>query len=135
MWTPLQTPRRAEPKIKWWRLKEPGDGKRFKDEVRQKLGLTLPVNWTITAEGIRTVAGKVLGMTTGTLKREKDTWWWNKDVQGSIKKKQQTYKKWHAEGGEQARITYLEAKRVAKRAVANAKAEAFDVDVQQHGVC
>lgn len=41
----------------------------------------------MTAEVVRETARKVLGMTSGQRKEDKEAWWWNEEVQESIRKK------------------------------------------------
>ncbi|KAI5102149.1 gastrula zinc finger protein XlCGF28.1-like [Silurus meridionalis] len=74
---------RTERRIRWWKLKEEDCGERFRKEVRQSLsgGEEVLDDWETTAEVIRETAGKVLGVTSGNRKEDKETWWWNKEVQ------------------------------------------------------
>ena len=48
----------------------------------------LPDEWDKTAEMIRKTAETVLGVTFGKRKRDRETMWWNEEVQETIKKKE-----------------------------------------------
>ena len=47
----------------------------------------LPDDWTITANVVRETARKVLGMPSKQRKEDKDTCWWDEEVQESIRNK------------------------------------------------
>ena len=55
----------------------------------------MPDDWETSAKIIRESGRKVLGVTTGQIKVDKETWWWNEEVQESIKKKRLAKKKWY----------------------------------------
>ncbi|KAI5102154.1 hypothetical protein C0J45_7506 [Silurus meridionalis] len=80
---------RTERRIRWWKLKEEDCSVRFREEVGQGLsgGEEVLDDWSTTAEVIRETAGKVLGVTSGNRKEDKETWWWNEEVQKSIRRK------------------------------------------------
>ncbi|KAG2455670.1 CFDP2 protein, partial [Polypterus senegalus] len=85
---------RAEPRIKWWKKE---DCKvEFREKVRQALDSCdeLPDSWETTADVVRVTARRVLGVTSGQRKEEKETWWWNGEVQKSTQKKRIAKKKW-----------------------------------------
>ncbi|XP_066381990.1 uncharacterized protein [Miscanthus floridulus] len=60
---------------------------------------------------VRKIASEVLGVTKGSGYNSKDTWWWNEDVQKTIKKKKECYKP---------------VKKTTKRAVSEAKGRAYE---------
>ncbi|KAK3565185.1 hypothetical protein QTP86_000969 [Hemibagrus guttatus] len=68
----------------------------FIQKLRQALGgqVVLPDDWESTAEVIRETGRKVLGVSSGRRKEDKDTWWWNEEVQDSIQRKRLAKKKW-----------------------------------------
>ena len=76
-------------KIRWWKLKETSCQKAFREEVSWILGGKngLSDEWDKTAETIRKTAEAVLGVTFGKRKRDKETWWWNEEVQKKEAKK------------------------------------------------
>ena len=54
----------------------------------------LPDEWDKIAKMLIKPAEAVLGVTFGKQKGDRETWWWNEEVQKSIKKKQETKKAW-----------------------------------------
>ncbi|KAK3519853.1 hypothetical protein QTP70_006688 [Hemibagrus guttatus] len=60
-----------------------------RQKMRQALGgqVVLPDDWEATAEVIRETGRKVLGVSSGRRKEDKETWWWNEEVQDSIQRK------------------------------------------------
>ena len=52
----------------------------------------LPDKWNKTAEMLRKTVETVLGVAFGKRKGDKGTWWWNKEVQESIKEKKRQRK-------------------------------------------
>ena len=86
----------------------------------------LPNEWDKTAEMIRKTAETVLGVTFGKRKRDRETWWWNKEVQESIKEKKEAKKAWDKIKDENTKKIYKEKKSKAKKAVAMAKRRAYD---------
>ena len=64
----------------------------FRQKVTRILGGKdrLPDEWDKTAEMLRRTTETVLGVTFGKRKRDRETWWWNEEVQESIKEKKKT---------------------------------------------
>ncbi|KAK3550593.1 hypothetical protein QTP70_000682 [Hemibagrus guttatus] len=85
-----------EKKTKWWKLKKEECCEEFREKLRQALGgqVVLPDDWETTAEVIRETGRKVLGVSSGRRKEDKETWWWNEEVQDSIQRKRLAKKKW-----------------------------------------
>ena len=54
----------------------------------------LPDEWDKTAEMLRKTAETVLGVTFEKRKGDKETWWWNEEVQESIKEKKEAKNAW-----------------------------------------
>ncbi|KAI5095389.1 hypothetical protein C0J45_15464 [Silurus meridionalis] len=75
---------RTEGRIRWWKLKEEDCSVRFREEVRQELsgGKEVLDDWETTAGVMREAARKVLCVTSGNRKQDKETWW-NEEVQES----------------------------------------------------
>ncbi|KAI5625660.1 hypothetical protein C0J50_14874 [Silurus asotus] len=73
---------RTERRIRWWKLKEEVCSVRFREEVRQGLGGGEEVldDLETTAGVMKVAARKVLGVTSGNRKEDKETWWWNEEV-------------------------------------------------------
>ena len=69
---------------------------------------------------------KRCGATKGGKPLERETWWWNEEVQESLRRKNDAFKKWQIQGGNELKEAYKNTKREAKTAVAKAKNEAYN---------
>ncbi|KAK3545339.1 hypothetical protein QTP70_004061 [Hemibagrus guttatus] len=103
-------------------------GGRRTQKLRQALGgqVVLPDDWETTAEVIRETGRKVLGVSSGRRKEDKETWWWNEEVQDSIQRKRLANKKWDMDRTEENRQEYKELQLRVKREVSKAKQKAYD---------
>ncbi|KAK3537535.1 hypothetical protein QTP70_013397 [Hemibagrus guttatus] len=117
-----------EKKTKWWKLKKEECCEEFRQKLSQALGgqVVLPDDWETTAEVIRETGRKVLGVSSGRRKEDKETWWWNEKVQDSIQRKRLAKKKWDMDRTEENRQEYKELQRRVKREVSKAKQKAYD---------
>ncbi|KAK3522283.1 hypothetical protein QTP86_001624, partial [Hemibagrus guttatus] len=79
------------------------------------------VTYKSGAEVIRETGRKVLGVSSGRRKEDKETWWWNEKVQDSIQRKRLAKKKWDMDRTEKNRQEYKELQRRVKREVSKAK--------------
>ena len=70
---------------------------------------------------LRTTAETVLGVTFGKRKGDRETWWWNEEVQESIKEKKEAKKTLDKIRDENTKKIYKEKKSKAKKAVAMVK--------------
>ena len=77
--------------------------------------------WEKMATCVRKVASEVLGVTKGSGCYQKDTQWWNEDVQKAIKKKKECYKRLYPVRCANNIEKYKVAKKTVKRAVSEAK--------------
>ncbi|KAK3542058.1 hypothetical protein QTP86_011361 [Hemibagrus guttatus] len=77
-------------------------------------------------EVIRETGRKVLGVSSGRRKEDKETCWWNEEVQDSIQRKRLAKKKWDMDRTEENRQEYKELQRRVKREVSKAKQKAYD---------
>ncbi|KAK3524337.1 hypothetical protein QTP70_027959 [Hemibagrus guttatus] len=70
-----------EKKTKWWKLKKEECCAEFRQKLRQALGgqVVLPDDWETTAEVIRETGRKVLGVSSGRRKEDKETWQRDRD--------------------------------------------------------
>ncbi|KAK3514994.1 hypothetical protein QTP70_003257 [Hemibagrus guttatus] len=105
--------------------------KREEHRVTYKSGgrrtqVVLPDDWKTTAEVIRETGRKVLGVSSGRRKEDKETWWWNEKVQDSVQRKRLAKKKWDMHRTEENRQEYKELQRRVKREVSKAKQKAYD---------
>ncbi|KAK3548557.1 hypothetical protein QTP70_014476 [Hemibagrus guttatus] len=116
-----------EKKTKWWKLKKEECCEKFRQKLSQALGgqVVLPDDWETTAEVIRETGRKVLGVSSGRRKEDKETWWWNEEVQDSIQRKRLAKKKWDMDRTEENRQEYKELKHRVKREVSKAKRKAY----------
>ena len=88
---------KMKPKIRWWKLKKTSYQEAFRQEVTGTLGGKngLPDEWDKTAEMLKKKTAKtVLGVTFGKRKEDRETWWWNEELQESIKEKKEAKKAW-----------------------------------------
>ncbi|KAK3509138.1 hypothetical protein QTP70_020249, partial [Hemibagrus guttatus] len=97
-------------------------------KLRQALGgqVVLPDDWETTADVIRETGRKVLGVSSGRRKEDKETWWWNEEVQDSIQRKRLAKKKWDMDRTEENRQEYKELQCRVKREVFKANQKAYD---------
>ena len=65
-------------------------------------------------------------MTFGKRKGDRETWWWNEEVQKSIKEKKKVKKAWDKIKHENTKKIYKEKKSKVKKTVAMAKGHAYD---------
>ncbi|KAK3531455.1 hypothetical protein QTP70_020536 [Hemibagrus guttatus] len=96
------------------------------DYILCRRSVVLPDDWETTAEVIRETGRKVLGVSSGRRKEDKETWWWNEEVQDSIQRKRLAKKKWDMDRTEENRQEYKELQRRVKREVSKAKQKAYD---------
>ena len=75
----------------------------------------------LVADVVRKTARKVLGVSSGQKKEDRDTWWWNEEVQESIRGKRLAKKNWDNRRNEENRQEYKDMCRKVKRVVAKAK--------------
>ena len=66
----------------------------YREEMTRILGGNdgLPDEWDKTAKMLRKTAETVLGVIFGKWKEDRETWWWNEEVQESIKEKKEAKK-------------------------------------------
>ncbi|KAD1514663.1 hypothetical protein E3N88_42703 [Mikania micrantha] len=108
----LVTERKHTPRIRWGCLKGEKIAE-FRDKVLEgkDIGMYGDTNsmWEAMSERVTRVAHETLGMTTGRINGHREAWWWND------------------EEAERARLKnrYKEAKREAKKTVAEAKDKAY----------
>ncbi|KAK3530735.1 hypothetical protein QTP70_000759 [Hemibagrus guttatus] len=103
-------------------------GGRRTQKLRQALGgqAVLPDDWETTEEVIRETGRKVLGVSSGRRKEDKEAWWWNEEVQDSVQRKRLAKKKWDMDRTEENRQEYKELQHRVKREVSKAKQKTYD---------
>ena len=119
---------KEKPRIRWWKLKETSCQEVFRQEVTRILGGKdgLPDERDKTTEMLRKTAETVVGITFGKRKGDNETWWWNEEVQKSIKEKKEAKKTWDKIRDKNIKKVYKVKKNKAKKAVAMAKGRAYD---------
>ena len=115
-------------RTKWWKLK--GDTSQvFRARVIAEgewiVGEDANKTWEKMAANIRKVAAEVFGVTRGSRREPKDTWWWNDDVQAAIKEKKECYKRLHQDRSDENIQKYKTARGKAKKAVSEARGQAY----------
>ena len=79
-----------------------GNGEEFLDD------------WETKATVIRETGRKVLGMSSGQRMEDKETWWWNSEVQESVQRKKLTKKRWESETTKENRLEFKKRTREVK---------------------
>ena len=131
-----RVPEQVTPKIKWRRLKEENLKIQFREKVSIERRLLENVQewWEENSTVIVRAGQEVLGMTTGRRPPgDKETWWWNDEVNDAIRAKKEAKKKWDAPGRQEERYINRRANKEAKKEVARSKAHAMD-EVYKQGV-
>ena len=77
--------------------------------------------WEEICHIINTNAKEILGETAGGKYVERESWWWNDDVQIAVKEKRDSFKKWQSSRTTEYLADYKENKTNAKKAVTTAK--------------
>ncbi|XP_046987422.1 stress response protein NST1-like [Schistocerca americana] len=116
----------CERKIKRWILKDKNLREEFSEKVLGKVKLAESVQewWKIYSAVIRKIEEEVFGLTSGReVPKDKESWWWNEEVQKVVKEKKDAKRKWDMSGSAEDGQAYKSAKKEAKRAVDKAKAE------------
>ena len=116
-------------KIRWWNLKNEKLAKfrdKLKNEGKWNLEEDTNVMWNEMVGCIKRVAKEVLGESRGKVQSSKETWWWNDEVQKTIRDKRYCYKNWQKTKNIEDLEEYKNAKKEAKKAVSDAKFKAYD---------
>ena len=120
---------RKPSRTKWCKLAELDLRNQFTEEARkiiqQRVGEEKQ-DWETVIEDLRQLGEKLLGETSGNMKQGKETWWWNEDVQESIKTKKMAKLTLDKDNNEENKAAYKTAKTEAKQSVAIIKARAYD---------
>ena len=117
-------PRKRKQQIKWWRLKDRDENRKFASKVEDKIKDIK--DWNQLEALLLDTAKNVLGETTGKgSDNEKEAWWWNEDVQKTVKEKRLKSKKYQESRCDEDKEVFREANKRAKREVAKAKESAY----------
>ena len=82
---------------------------------------------------IHKVASEEFGVSMGRRSEDKDTWWWNDDVQKAIKEKKDCFRRLYLDRSADNIEKYKMAKKAAKRAVGEARGRAYEDLYQRLG--
>ncbi|MCJ8742453.1 hypothetical protein PDJAM_G00082260 [Pangasius djambal] len=110
----------------WYCMRKSGVAEKYVRVVQDMYERSRTVVRCAVAEVIRVTGRKVLGVSSGRRKEDKETWWWNEGVQDSIQRKRLAKKKWDMDRTKENRQEYKELQRRVKREVSKAKQEAYD---------
>ena len=86
----------------------------------------LPDELDKTAETLRKTAEAVLGMTFGKRKGDRETWWWNEEVQESIKERKEAKKVWEKIKHKNSKYRYTKKRRVRQRRQLRLRRDVYD---------
>ncbi|XP_071680063.1 uncharacterized protein [Lolium perenne] len=134
-WIRVQRGKRAKvARTKWWKLK--GEASQaFRERVIKEgpweEGGDANMMWTSMATCLRKVAVEEFGVTKGSRREAKDTWWWNAEVQKVIREKKDCFRFLYLDRSAANMEKYKVAKKAAKRAVSEARGRAYE-DLYQH---
>ncbi|CAG9568035.1 unnamed protein product [Danaus chrysippus] len=117
---------KREPRIRWWLLNGTMQTN-FRAAVESQNLLTHTESaqeaWDRVQSAIITAGKRVLGLSRGGRVIDRETWWWNDEVQEVIRKKKAAFKEWQQSHSPEDRLEYIAAKRASKRAVARARSD------------
>ena len=117
-------PRRRKQHIKWLRLKDRDENRKFASRVEEK---TKDVKeWNQLEALLLDTAKSVLGQTTGKgAYSEKEAWWWNVEVQKAVNGNILKFKQYQQSRCDEDKEEFKEANKRANREVAKAKESAY----------
>ncbi|KAH1190889.1 Pre-mRNA-processing protein 40B [Glycine max] len=117
------------PRIKWWHLKGEKQGifqqKIWEGWCGQSQGSANDM-WNKMSQEIIKVAKEMLGESRGFGPRGKESWWWNENVQSKVRVKKECFKEWSRCRNSETWDKYKIARNETKKAVSEARAQAFD---------
>ena len=117
--------KRMEKRVKVWKLKEEDKREEFEQRLNERLNQEDYHNWDEVRNKMMGVAKEVCGETRGGRQKERETWWWNNEVQDAIKEKKRAFKIWQRDNTEENKRSYREKANLTKRKVAAAKEQAW----------
>uniref|UniRef100_A0A8I6Y736 Reverse transcriptase domain-containing protein n=1 Tax=Hordeum vulgare subsp. vulgare TaxID=112509 RepID=A0A8I6Y736_HORVV len=126
----VQRDKRAKvARTKWWKLKGEAS-EAFKERVIKEgpweEGGDANLMWTSMATFLRKVAVEEFGVTKGSRREAKDTWWWNDEVQKVIREKKDCFRCLYLDRSAANMEKYKVAKKAAKRVVSEARGRAYE---------
>ena len=97
----------------------------MEEEYQLEADTNAEESWKLFKKVVMRAAEEVCGTIKGGKHLERENWWWNEEVQESLIRKKDVFKKWQMQGGNELKEAYKNTKREAKAAVAKAKNEAY----------
>jgi hypothetical protein len=124
--------------INWWKLKEKEgeELERKTAEILVEQGEVGDLTWKETYPKIIKAAKDILGESKAGKYLEKESWWWNDEVQNAIAKKKEAFKRWKQSGMEIDRENYRALNKFSKEKCAIAKEKGYEDiyrDLEQNG--
>ncbi|KAH1254809.1 Craniofacial development protein 2 [Glycine max] len=117
------------PRIKWWHLKGEKQGifqqKIWEGWCGQSQGSANDM-WNKMSQEIIKVAKETLGESRGFGPRGKESWWWKESIQSKVRVKKECFKEWSRCRNSETWDKYKIARNETKKAVSEARAQAFD---------
>ncbi|XP_071680971.1 uncharacterized protein [Lolium perenne] len=116
-------------RTKWWKLK--GEASQaFRERVIKEgpweEGGDANMMWTSMATCLWKVVVEEFGVTKGSRREAKDTWWWNDEVQKVIREKKDCFRCLYLDRSAANMEKYKVAKKAAKRTVSEARGRAYE---------
>ena len=117
-------PGRRQQQIKWRRLKDRDENRKFASRVEEKVNDVK--EWNQLEALLLDTAKSILGQTTGKgAYNEKEAWWWNEEVQKAVKEKRLKFKQYQQSRCDEDKEEFKEANKRAKWEVAKAKESVY----------
>jgi hypothetical protein len=99
--------------------------KMFKERVLKECpcheGGDANIMWMKMSTCIRKVVSEEFGVTKGSKRETKETWWWNEKLQNAIKEKKKYFRRMHLDRSVDNVERYKVTKKTVKRAVSEAR--------------
>lgn len=128
--TRVQRPQKPGPKkIKWHKLNDQNTREEFKNRVTNHIRNEIDdLNywWNEVAEIVTREGKDILGETSGKIWKDKETWWFDEEIQRAAAEKKQAKKKWEESREERDKEEYKIKNKATKKAVAIVKNRAYD---------
>ena len=105
-------------KIKWYMLKQQEKKDELSLRLAERMGRRKEEEETtseVMCHMINTNAKEILGETYGGKYVEKESWWWNYDIQKAVKEKRDSFKKCQSSRTTEDLADYRETKRMLKK--------------------
>jgi len=116
---------RLENRLKVWKLKDNQIRSSFQEKVKKSLLANDPAvnvddQWEIMTNALIKCTEETCGRTKGQ-RRNRETWWWNSEVEEAVKVKKESYMRWLNSRSEEDRMAYKMQCKSTRKAVAMAK--------------